>query len=147
MSYLLVDGTHPVEYRMLPPDDMTDERGVWEEVEDDDPRIAQILTFGTSAWGAFRIGLLDDETAVGQSFQGAIALFMATNPIKVSTLMSEASKDSPYVIYLVKTWNSLVDASGYVPGEGIVNGWNDLAVLHNVPLQWLPDAKLATATE
>jgi hypothetical protein len=144
MSYLLVNGTRPIEYRILPPDDMTDERGTWEQVEEDDPRIAQILSFGISAWGAFRMGLLDDTTVTGQSFQSAIARFISVNPIKTSTLMTEASKDAPYVAYLVDTWNDLVDAAEYVPGAGILDDWNGVAALHNVPLQWLPNGKLAS---
>lgn len=144
MSYLLVNGTQPVEYRMMPPDEMVDERGQWEQVDDDDPRIAQILDFKVPSWGAFRLGLLDDETLAGQSFQGAVARFMAVNPIKASTLMTEASKDAPYVAYLVDTWNALVDAAEYVPAVGVTDDWNGVAERHNVPLRWLPTGKLAS---
>lgn len=145
MSYLLVtnDG-QPIESRLMPPDEMVDERGMWEQVDDDDPRIAQILAFKVPSWGAFRLGLLDDETLAGQSFQGAIARFMSVNPIKASTLMTEASKDTPYVAYLVDTWNALVDAAEYVPEVGITDSWNGVAERHNVPLRWLPNGTLTS---
>jgi len=151
MSYLLLNGATPVEYRMLPPDEMTDERGTWEVVADDDPRIAQLLALTTttstttSEWGAFRLGLLDDDTAVGQSFLDAIASFGATsqtNQIKNNALMSEASQDSPYLPYLTATWNALASAAAYVPGAGVIDGWNNWAALHSIPLQWLPDGTL-----
>jgi len=154
MSYLLMNGTTPVEYRMLPPDQMTEERGTWEVVADGDPRVAQLLALTTTvtptttpSWGAFRMGLLDDETAVGQSFLAAIASFGATSQIgqiKVNALMSEASQGSPYLPYLIATWNTLVSAAAYVPGAGVIDGWNQLAVLCNIPLQWLPDGTLST---
>lgn len=156
MSYLLLNGATPVEYRMLPPDEMTDERGTWEMVADNDPRVAQLLALmptmaGTStttpSWGAFRLGLLDDDTAVGQSFLDAIASFGATSQIgqiKVNALMSEASQGSPYLPFLIDTWGTLASAAAYVPGAGVVDGWNQLAVLCNIPLQWLPDGTLST---
>jgi len=153
MSYLLLNGATPVEYRMLPPDEMTDERGTWEVVADDDPRIAQLLALTTttstttSEWGAFRLGLLDDDTAVGQSFLDAIASFGTNseiNRIKNNALMNEVSQYSPYLPYLIATWNTLVSAAAYVPGAGVIDGWNQLAVLCNIPLQWLPDGTLST---
>jgi len=153
MSYLLLNGATPVEYRMLPPDEMTEERGTWEVVADDDPRVAQLLALTTttstttSEWGAFRLGLLDDDTAVGQSFLDAIASFGTNseiNRIKNNALMNEVSQYSPYLPYLIATWNTLVSAAAYVPGAGVIDGWNQLAVLCNIPLQWLPDGTLST---
>jgi hypothetical protein len=156
MSYLLLNGATPVEYRMLPPDEMTEERGTWEVVADDDPRVAQLLALiptmagtptTTPSWGAFRLGLLDDGTTVGQSFLAAIASFGTNseiNRIKNNALMNEVSQYSPYLPYLIATWNTLVSAAAYVPGAGVIDGWNQLAVLCNIPLQWLPDGTLST---
>lgn len=138
MGYLLIknDGT-PVEYRGDKPDDLTG----WEEVEPDDPRIAQIGGSGAQ-WGAFRLTVFDKENEYGRQFHAALATFMETDPVTTSALMTEAGKDEPFVEYLVDAWNLLVAASHYAPPAGATNAWSAIAIQTKVPLRWLPNGRL-----
>lgn len=138
MSWLKLNGENPVEFRILPPDDTTD----WQQVESDDPRIAQIGSIQPQ-WGAFRLSVLNKQEQSGQQFHAALALFMATDAISTGALMNEASKDAPYVQYLREAWNGLANAAEYIPPDGAVEAWNAIAQATNVPLEWLPNGRLA----
>ncbi len=139
MGYLLVQDGIPIEYRAAAPDDPEE----WEEVEESDPRIAEIGS-KSAQWGAFRLSVLDKEQLHGQQFHAALTLFMAHDPILTGALMSEASKDAPWAAYLRGTWNALAAAVEYLPPEGAVTAWNTIALQTNVPLEWLPNGRLAT---
>lgn len=141
MSWLLISGTTAIEYRLYAPDELQDDRGIWEEVDSGDPRIAQIGN-AVAQWGAFRMSVLNKEEEHGQQFHAALAIFMATDPITTNALMTEAGKDIPYTAYLRFAWNTLANKAQYVPPDGAVDAWNAEARQFNVPLEWLPSGRL-----